>query len=117
MCSYAQVDFRLKQEIICVLGDLPGEPSGEFLREYLAMDETTAGRFAGPFFEDATRALLRHTLSDGELESLLQNSNSAVRGTAVLVFLDDPTPNRTATLAKTMPWAQMLRYEHLPRIK
>ena len=105
---YSHADYRMKREIICVMGELPCKPGSTFLREYLAMDESTAGRFAGPFFEEATRALLRCTLTDGELESLLQSPNSAVRGTAMLVCLDDPTANRTAALGRFMPWAQEL---------
>ncbi len=107
---YAQADYPLKREIICVLGELPCEESKRFLREYLAMDEATAGRFAGPFFEEATRALLRHNVTAEDLESLLRSTTPAIRGTAILACLDDRRDNRACALRKVMPWT-----EELPR--
>jgi hypothetical protein len=53
--SYAWLDYRMKRELICVLGELSCEPSRKFLREYLALDEATAGQSAAPLFEEATR--------------------------------------------------------------
>lgn len=105
---YAAADYRLKREIICVLGELPCEPGRKFLREYLAMDETTASRFGGPFFEEATRALLRHQVTAEELRELLRSANSAVRGATILVCLDDPTASRIFLPGKVMPWTQEL---------
>ncbi len=105
---YVWADYRLKREIICALGVLPCEASRKFLREYVAMDEATAGKFAPPLFEEATRALLRQQVTDEELQNLLRNTNSAVRGTAILVCLDDRTAGRTALLREIVPWTRGL---------
>lgn len=106
--SYVWADYRMKREIICALGELPCEASRKFLREYVAMDEATAGKFAPPLFEEATRALLRQEITDEELQDLLRSTNSAVRGTAILVCLDDRTAGRTALLGKIVPWTREL---------
>jgi hypothetical protein len=106
--AYSQVDYRLKREITCVMGDLPCEPSRKFLWEYVAKDEVTASRFAGPFFEEATCALLRQEVTTEELYALLRSPNPSVRGTAILVCLDDRTANRVSSLGKIVPWAQEL---------
>jgi len=105
---YAWADYRLKLEIICVLGELRCKESRRFLSEYLAMDVANAGRFAGPMSEEATRALLRHNVTAEELESLLRSANSAVRGTTILACLDDRTASRASSLAKIVPWTQEL---------
>jgi hypothetical protein len=106
--NFAWGDYRLKREIICVLGDLPCEASRKFLREYVAMDEVTAGKFAPRLFEEATRALLRQQVTPQELQDLLQSTNSAIRGTAILVCLDSGTPSRTSLLEKIIPWTRDL---------
>jgi|GEM_PF-1217169 len=106
--NYAWADYRLKREIICVLGELPCDASRKFLREYLAMDEATAGTFGPPLFEEATRALLCQPVTAEELKDLLRSTNSAVRGTTILVCLDDRTAGRTALLGEIMPWTREL---------
>jgi len=106
--AYASADYRMKREIICALGELPCEESKKFLRDYVAMDEATPGKSAAPLFEDATRALLRQQVTAGELRGLLQSTNSAVRGTTILVCLDDGNASRTSLLARIMPWTQEL---------
>ena len=106
--NYAWGDYRLKREIICVLGELPCEAGRKFLREYLAMDEATVGKFGPPLFEEATRALLRQQVPAEELQDLLRSANSAVRGTAILVCLDNRTASRTSLLGKTIPWTRYL---------
>jgi hypothetical protein len=106
--NFAWGDYRLKREIICVLGKLPCEAGRKFLREYLAMDEATAGKFAPPLFEEATRALLSQNVPTKELQNLLQSTNSGVRGTAILVCLDSRTLDRTSLLKKTVPWTREL---------
>jgi type 1 glutamine amidotransferase len=105
---YAWADHQMKREILCVLGELPAEPSGKFLREYVAMDEATARRFAMPLFEEATQALLRQELTPAELQDLLRSTNSAVRGTAILWCLDDQSRGRASALRQIVPWTQEL---------
>jgi HEAT repeat protein len=72
------------------------------------MDEATAGRSAAPLFEEATRAFLRQEVTAEELQDLLDSPNSAVRGTTILVCLDEGSPTRVALLRKTLPWTQEL---------
>jgi hypothetical protein len=72
------------------------------------MDEATAGKYAAPLFEEATRAFLHQEVIAGELQGLLRSTNPAVRGTAILVCLDDPRANRTSLLREIMPWTQEL---------
>jgi hypothetical protein len=103
---HAWADYRMKREIICVLGELPCEPARKFLREYLAMDEATAGKSASLLFEEATQAFLRQNVTAEELENLLRTTNSAVRGTAILACLADRTASRALLLGKIMPWTQ-----------
>jgi hypothetical protein len=105
---YAWADYRMKREIMCVLGELPGAAGKEFLRTYLALDEATAGQSAAPLFEEATRAFLRQEVATPELQGLLRAANSAVRGTAILVCLDEGTAVRAASLREIMPWTQEL---------
>jgi len=105
---YISAEYRLKREIICVLGELSCEASKDFLRGYLAMDEATAGTSPVLLFEEATRAFLRQEVTTHELQDLLQSANSGVRGTAILVCLDDRTADRTAALGKILPWTQEL---------
>jgi hypothetical protein len=106
--SYAWADYRMKGEIIRVLGELSGEASRKFLRAYLAMDEAAASKSAPPLFEEATRAFLRQEVTTGELRDLLQSTNSGVRGTAILVCLDEGTAARRAMLREVTPWTQEL---------
>jgi hypothetical protein len=98
------VDWR-KKEIISVLGELPCEASKKFLREYVTLSEAVARELSIPQFQEASRALLRQPLSEAEIAALLKNSNSAVRGAAILECLDAPTPERTAAIRETTPWA------------
>lgn len=72
------------------------------------MDEATAGGIATLLFEEATQALLRQQVTEEELQELLRCANSAVRGTTILVCLDDPTAGCASSLAKTLPWTQEL---------
>ena len=69
------------------------------------MDESHARELASPQFEEATRALLSQDLTGEELKALLRNSNSAVRGTAILECLDRPTRKRAQALKATAAWA------------
>ncbi|MBM3474772.1 MAG: glycerophosphodiester phosphodiesterase family protein [Armatimonadetes bacterium] len=105
---YAWADYRLKREIICALGELRCEPAAAFLREYVAMDEATAGKSAPPLFEDATRALLRQGIASEELAGLLRSPNPAVRGTALLSCLDDGVEGRADLLGEILPWTREL---------
>jgi hypothetical protein len=104
----AWADYRVKREIMCVLGELPCEESRKFLREYLAMDEAAAGKSAPPLFEEATRSSLRQQVADEELEGLLRSANSGVRGTTILVCLGDLRGGRAGLLEKIMPWTEEL---------
>lgn len=109
--NFAWGDFRLKREIICVLGELPCQASRKFLHEYLAMDKETAEKFAPLLFEEATRALLHQKVTPQELQELLQSTNSGVHGTAILVCLDSQRPGRTSLLEEIVPWTR-----DLPRV-
>ena len=106
--NFAWGDYRLKREIICTLGELPCQAGRKFLREYLAMDKETAEKFAPPLFEEATRALLLQKVTLQELQELLQSTNSGVRGTAILVCLDNQRPGRISLLEKIVPWTRDL---------
>jgi hypothetical protein len=106
--SHTRADSRLKLEIVRVLGDLHCNESKTFLRGYLDMDAATAAESATPLFEEATRALLAHQVTDREVQALLQSTNSAIRGTAILVCLDDRTGRLASLLEKAMPWTQDL---------
>jgi len=106
--NYVWSDYRLKREIICVMGELPCEESKQFLRKYLAMDEETAGKFAPPLFEEATRALLHQQVTAEEVRGLLQSTNSSVRGTAILVCLNGRTDSHLSLLGKIIPWTREL---------
>lgn len=106
--NYAWADYRLKREIICVLGDLPCQASRKFLREYLAMDEAMASKLGPPLFEEATRAMLGQQVTAEELEGLLRSTNSAVRGAALLVCLDGGPASRTSLLEKIISWTREL---------
>ncbi|MBI2926912.1 MAG: glycerophosphodiester phosphodiesterase family protein [Verrucomicrobia bacterium] len=101
----AWTDWRAKMYILAALGELRTEAAKRFLLEYLALDEIAARELGPPQFEEATRALLRHHLNRAELEALLRSRHSAVRGTAILEFLDHPTKERTAALRALAPWA------------
>jgi hypothetical protein len=105
---YAWADYRMKREMICALGELDCEPSRRFLREYLAMDDAAAGKSAAPLFEEATRAFLVQQVTAEELRDLLRSMNSAVRGTTILVYLDDRRGTCASSLGRIMPWTQQL---------
>lgn len=105
---FAWSDSRLKFEIVATLGELPCEQSKKFLLDYLAMDEAAASRSSPPLFEEATRALLRQDLAQGELHGLLRSPSSAIRGTAILECLDHSTVSRAASLKGVLPWTQDL---------
>jgi glycerophosphoryl diester phosphodiesterase family protein len=101
----AWTDFRAKMYVLPALGELHCHASKAFLQEYVAMPERKAREFAPPMFEDATKALLQQELTREELKLLLLNTNTAVRGTAILECLDHPTRARTALLKTVAPWA------------
>jgi hypothetical protein len=101
------VDWR-KKSIIPAVGELRCDAARKFLLEYVALSETEARAISIPQFEEATKALLRQKLSRSEILGLLKNTNSAVRGTAILECLDQPTPGRTAALRQAAPWALAL---------
>lgn len=67
-----------------------------------------AHRLAYKAFEEATRAFLCRPVATEELEQLLRSTNSAVRGTTILVCLDDRTVSHTSSLEKIMPWTREL---------
>ena len=104
----AWTDFRAKMYILPALGQLPGAASKRFLQDYVALDDAAARQFAPPVFEEATQALLHQDLTRDELNALLQSPNTAVRGTAILECLDQPTRARTAALKSVAPWALQL---------
>jgi len=91
--------------VIPALGELRCEASKQFLLNYLALGEAQARELAPPQFEAATQALLQHHLTSEEFKRLLRSPNSAVRGTAILEFVDHPTPARIAALRSVAPWA------------
>ena len=101
----AWTDFRTKLYILPALGDLPCEASKSFLKEYLSMSEGAARELAPLQFEEATRSYFRQKLTREEVETALTSPNTAVRGTAVLICLDEPTALRTAALRARAPWA------------
>ena len=105
-------DFRTKMTIIPALGDLPCPESKAFLLQYLALDGATAREIAPLLFEDATRALMRQQLRAAEIEALLRNANSGVRGTALAECVDHPSRERREALRAAAPWAL-----ELPRAK
>jgi len=103
----AWVDWR-KMSILPVLGELRTEPGKQFLIQYVGLNEAEAREISVPQFESATEALLRHRLRRPELLSLLESTNSGVRGTAILQCLDHPTRERTAALREMAAWALTL---------
>lgn len=100
-------DWR-KLAIIPLLGELRTGAGKKFLLEYVAWSEQRARELSPPQFDEATKALLRHRLSGDELAGLLRSPNSVVRGTAILVCLDQPTRARTQALREAAPWALSL---------
>jgi len=98
-------DWRPKMYTLAALGELRCAASKNFLKEYLALDETQARELSPPQFEEAAKALLRQDLSGDELKSLLRSPHAAVRGTAILECLDHPRPERAAALKEVAPWA------------
>jgi glycerophosphoryl diester phosphodiesterase len=104
----AWTDFRLKLEVLSALGKLPCAASKQCLESYLALDAAQARELAPPAYEEATQALLRQKLSPSEAEALLRSTNGAVRGTAILEYLDRPTHARTEALRSAAPWALAL---------
>ncbi len=98
-------DFRTKMTILPALGELRCAESKEFLLQYVALGEPKVRELGPPQYEEATRALLRQTLTREQIESLLRSRNGAVRGTAIQLCLDRPTPDRTAALRAVAPWA------------
>lgn len=105
---HASGDFRLEAEILYALGELNCETSTKFLSGYLARDVKAGGGLWGSLFEAATRARLRHPMIEDEVEGLLRSANPTIRGTAMLVCLDDQTPDRAGLLGKVMPWTREL---------
>jgi hypothetical protein len=72
------------------------------------MDTAKARELAPIVFDEATRALLRQELNQQEVAALLRSPHPAVRGTALLGCLDEPTTARAAALAEVVPWAMEL---------
>ena len=105
---YAWNDFRPKLEIVFALGEIRCDQSKTFLLDYLAMDGATASKSSPPLFEAATRALMAQDLTSDELRHVLQSTNSAVRGAAILECLDHPTASRRSCSRAVMPWIEDL---------
>ena len=97
-------DGLVQKYIFSALGELRCPESKRFLADYLAMSEDEASKIGYPRFEEATKALLKHDLTSAELEKLLTNAKSAVRGTAVQYCLDHVTPATDAALKSAAPW-------------
>lgn len=104
----AWTDFRLKMALIPALGELRCPASKAFLQEYVAMDAAKARELAPIVFDEATRSLLRQELNQEELAALLRSPHPAVRGSALLGCLDEPTAARAAALKEVVPWAAEL---------
>jgi hypothetical protein len=104
----AWVDFRTKMYILPALGELRCEASKAFLQEYVRMEPAKAREMAPLQYEAATQSLLRQEVTRGEIEALLRSENSAVRGTAILECVDEPSRVRTAALKAVVPWAATL---------
>jgi len=101
-------DAVFKMYIIPVLGELRCSRSKEFLTHYISLTEPNARTWAPAQWEEATRALLRQKLTSDELQILLQNSNSAIRGTAILDLIDHPSRAGTSALKEKASWALQL---------
>ncbi len=76
------------------------------------MSEVAARELSPPQFEEATKVLFRQKLTRKELETVLRNPHSSVRGTAELECVDHPSANRRAALREAAPWLL-----ELPRAK
>jgi hypothetical protein len=101
-------DFRTKMTILPALGQLHCAAAKTFLESYMTMDEAKAREMAPILFEDATRAYLKQHLTLDELKALLTSRHSSVRGTAILEYLDHPSPERKRALSEAAPWALSL---------
>jgi hypothetical protein len=91
-----------------VFGRLPCDASKHFLFDYVMAPETQVRLWSFPQFEEATKALLRQKLTRTELSRLLQSTNSAVHGTAILECVDRPSRARIKALRDAAPWALAL---------
>jgi len=98
-------DARFKMDVLPAIGGLRCGASKKFLLGYLAMSEAEARELAPPQFEEATRGLLKQDLTGSEMLALLRHPHSGVRGTAILEFIDRPTPPRRQALKEAAPWA------------
>ncbi len=101
-------DFPFKMYLLPALGDLPCAAAKRFLRAYVSFPEARARAYAPPWFEDATKALLRQRLAWDEIARLLRHPNPAVRGTALEECLDRPTEENHLALQRAAPWALVL---------
>src|SRR5258705_10684172 len=98
-------DWRPRMYTLAALGELRCAAGKNFLKEYLALEETQARELSPPQFEEAAIALLRQDLSGDELKSLLRSPHPAVRGTTILECVDHPRAERIAALKEVAPWA------------
>jgi hypothetical protein len=101
----AWTDFRLKMPVPEALGRIRTPESRRVLQRYLALSDEAARRIAPPMHEEAVRALMRHDLDREDILHLLRDPRSAVRGTALLECVDNPSPDRRAALREAAPWA------------
>jgi hypothetical protein len=101
-------EFRLREAILVALGELRTTEARAFLFEYLDMSSAARRALGPPFLEIATRSLLRHDLSAHELDRLLTHSQQAVRGTATLILIDNPSRQGSAALERNAAWALQL---------
>jgi hypothetical protein len=101
-------DAVFKMYIIPVLGELRCSKSKEFLTHYISLTDSRARAWAPVQWEEATKALLGQKLTNDELHMLLQNSNSAIRGTAILELIDHPGRAGTRALKEKALWALQL---------
>lgn len=97
--------FRLSQHAFAALAELRCRAARKFLRNYVDLDETAAARYGPLQYEEATRALLQQTLTWNEIAALLRHPNSAVRGTALAVCVDQSNDSRRQALRTAAPWA------------
>jgi hypothetical protein len=97
--------YRLSQHAWAALAELRCRAARKFLRSYIDLDEAAAARYGPLQYEEAARALLQQTLTWNEIAALLRHPNSAVRGTALAVCVDQPNDPRRQALRTAAPWA------------
>lgn len=94
------------------LGGMPCRAAKRFLLRYVA-EEPSVRAGVMDQTDEATVALLRQKLDWSGIARLLQSPNPAVRGTALLVCLDEYTEERGLALRTTLPW--VLDLPQVPR--